>query len=248
MPHHHRISVAALRAVAAAALLASLAPLTLDAQSLRGSHASVRRMYHRARIHHLAFLRTETGVKSAVRRGRLVRLPGNADYQLHGVSFPYALPATRTFVERLASQYHDACGEQLVVTSAVRPSTEQPSNSVARSVHPTGMAVDLRKPEGKCLGWLRGTLRELEGAGLIEATEEHWPAHFHVAVFPKSYTRYVSARTRGTSRRVHTVRRGDTLWELAHDYGTSVAALISANDLAGEQIAPGQKLVIPATD
>jgi len=56
------------------------------------------------------------------------------------------------------------------------------------------MAVDLRKPDGKCLRWLRSTLLELEDTGVIEATEEHNPEHFHVAVFPTKYTRYVQAR------------------------------------------------------
>jgi hypothetical protein len=76
-----------------------------------------------------------------------------------------------------------ACGEQLVVTSALRPTTRQPRNGSARSVHPTGLAIDLRKPGGACLRWLRKTLLRMEQQRLIEATEEFRPPHFHVAVF-----------------------------------------------------------------
>jgi hypothetical protein len=57
----------------------------------------------------------------------------------------------QTFVERLSSQYHNACGERLVVTSLTRPASEQPRNASDRSVHPTGMAIDLRlSTKGTC--------------------------------------------------------------------------------------------------
>jgi hypothetical protein len=53
---------------------------------------------------------------------------------------------TDLFVKRLAGQYRAACGERLVVTSLTRPASLQPRNASDRSVHPTGMAVDLRVP------------------------------------------------------------------------------------------------------
>ncbi|HSQ31871.1 MAG TPA: DUF5715 family protein [Gemmatimonadaceae bacterium] len=172
-------------------------------QSLSGSRASVNRMYRQARAERLTFYETTRGVRSAVARGQLVELVPNGDFELHKVAYPYVRPMTRTFVRRLAAQYRDACGEPLEVTSAVRPATRQPENSVARSVHPTGMAVDLHKPDDSgCLDWLRSTLRELERAGVLEATEEFSPPHFHVAVYPSPYRRYVAARTDSDSRRV----------------------------------------------
>lgn len=171
------------------------------AQSLNGSRASVNRMYRQARAEKLAFYETARGVRKAVARGQLVELVPNEDFQLHAVAYPYVRPMTRTFVRRLAAQYRDACGEPLEVTSAVRPATRQPENSVARSVHPTGMAVDLHKPDDSgCLDWLRSTLRELERAGVLEATEEFSPPHFHVAVYPSPYRRYVAGRTDSESR------------------------------------------------
>jgi hypothetical protein len=57
------------------------------------------------------------------------------------------------------------------------------------------MAIDLRKPNGKCLRWLRSTLLDLEETGVIEATEEYGPPHFHVAVFPSPYESYVAGRS-----------------------------------------------------
>jgi hypothetical protein len=180
-----------------AALLGAIAALPCFAQSLHGSTASVNRMYRHARNAGLSFYETAGGVKKAVASGRLVRVrPDSTNFVLHEVSYPYLRPMTLTFVKRLSRQYRKACGEPLTVTSAVRPETAQPANSVERSVHPTGMAVDLRKPKkASCLRWLRNTLLELEHTGVLEATEEHWPAHFHVAVYESAYRRYVARLT-----------------------------------------------------
>lgn len=179
-------------------LLGALAPVAVaDGQSLRGSLSSVKRMYNAAVREDLHFYETAAGVRNAARKGRFVRLRSNGNTTHERVRWPYVKPTTRTFVDRLGSQYRSACGERLVVTSAVRPARRQPANSTERSVHPTGIAVDLRKPTGKCLRWLRATLLELEGAGVIEATEEYGPPHFHVAVFPSQYERHVAKLTRG---------------------------------------------------
>ena len=172
-----------------------------SAQSLRGSRASVERMHRQARAERLSFFETPRSVRRAVTAGRLVRLEADTTFRLHRVGYPYVRPATRTFVTRIAAQYMDVCGEPLVVTSAVRPATRQPGNSSAQSVHPTGMAIDLRRPDtGPCLRWLRETLLDLERAGVLEATEERAPAHFHVAVFPTPYVRYVAARAKSDER------------------------------------------------
>jgi nucleoid-associated protein YgaU len=246
------------RLVLPAALALCAAPAA--AQSLRGSPASIDRMYNHARSNDITFYRTGTGVRSAARDGELVRMSGNDDYRLAGVSYPYALAATRTFVQRLGAQYREVCGEKLVITSGVRPTTLRLANSTDRSVHPTGMAVDIRKPRGgRCLSWLRETLMHLEREGVIEATEERRPPHFHVAVFPSPYRRYVGgaseARTasRGesssssrSSRTTYRVRNGDSLWEIARRHDTTVDRLRSANDMRSNRIVAGQVLIIPA--
>jgi hypothetical protein len=215
-------------------------------------------MYHEARAESLPFYETPAGVRRAVSAEHLTRLVPNADFTLHEVGYPFVLPATRTFVERLAPQFSAACGEPLEVTSAVRPATRQPANSVARSVHPTGMAVDLHKPTaGKCRSWLRNTLLELEDAGVIETTEEFSPPHFHVAVYPSPYKRYVASRTQAADEvrvasaeaatlQTYRVRAGDTLWDIARAHDTTVETLTTANDLEDDVLQPGQELVIPS--
>jgi hypothetical protein len=247
------------------ALLVLPAALTLGAgpaaaQTLRGSLGSIDRMYNHARSNDLTFYRTGTGVRGAARDGELVRMSGNDDYRLAGVTYPYVLASTRTFVQRLGAQYREVCGERLVVTSGIRPTSFRLANSTDRSVHPTGMAVDIRKPRGgRCLEWLRETLLYLENQGVIEATEERRPPHFHVAVFPAPYRRYVGggpgeARTasRGesssgsrSSRTTYRVRSGDSLWEIARRHDTTVDRLRQANDMRTNRIVAGQVLIIP---
>ena len=234
------------------------------AQSLRGSIASVDRMYDHAVNDGLTFYETTNAVHWAAARGELVQLHSDHGYTMRRVAFPYVRPATLTFVERLADDYERVCDEPLVVTSGVRPESRQPSNSSHRSVHPTGMAVDLHKPTtGRCLTWLRRELLALEGTGVIEATEEHHPAHFHVAVFADEYMRFariqseanptvmIVARTnpapaKQPSRR-YRVREGDSLWSIAQQHSTSVAELMVANRLGSQtKIRAGQTLIIPS--
>jgi hypothetical protein len=224
-------------------------PSAISAQSLRGSPASVDRMYRRAVGSGLHFFESAAGVREALHDGVFVRLTGNSDYRLGNVSYAYVLPSTRAFVQRLAADYHSACGERMVITSGVRPRSMRLSNSVSRSVHPTGMAVDLRKPSRPgCLSWLRRRLSEMEGEGSIEATEEHRPPHFHVAVFPRSTSRHsavTAASAPSSGATTHRVRSGESIWLIARRNGVGVNELERANHLSSARIRPGQLLRIP---
>lgn len=202
-------SVPALRLAALAltvALALALPGATARAQSLRGSRASLVRTYDFAARRDLRFHRTPAGVRRAAKRGRYVRLTGNANYRLHRVTFPYVRPATRAFVLDLSRRYRKACGQRLVVTSAIRPRSAQPANASRLSVHPTGMAVDLRRPSGRCLTWLRRDLLAQERRGLIDGTEERRPAHFHVAVYAAPRPARPAKQSRGSARAVARAR------------------------------------------
>lgn len=157
--------------------------------SLRGSPASMVRQHQVAERNDYTFLRSANEVEEYVEKGLLVPLSGNMDYEVHrGVSYPYARPELRVFVERLALQYRIFCGETLVVTSVTRPKSEQPRNSHPLSVHPTGMALDLRVPQtGECKEWLEERLLQLESEGILDVTRERNPPHYHIALFPDRY-------------------------------------------------------------
>lgn len=257
-----------------AALTIGTAPL--HAQSLKGSRTSMERQNQEAVRYGYTFLRTSQAVTNYVAEGHLVRINPNQHFELHDVSHPYARPAVKTFIDRLSTQYHTACGEKMTVTSLTRPINKQPSNAASDSVHPTGMAVDLRIPATQsCRSWLERTLLSLEGTGVLDVTRERHPAHYHVAVFTRTYENYLASLDQAPSAapaeaitavainasvetvaaaepvvaepRNYTVRRGDTLSVIADRMGTTVSRLRAANGLRGNLIRAGQKLEVPAS-
>ncbi|HUG98101.1 MAG TPA: DUF5715 family protein [Gammaproteobacteria bacterium] len=247
-----------------------------EAQSLRGSTQAMQRQHTVAQQHDYSFLRTSSQVHRFVSSGLLEPLRGNANYELAGVSHPYARPAVRLFVERLSAQYRAACGEKLVVTSLTRPVLNQPRNASDLSVHPAGMAVDLRvSSRSACRRWLEQTLLSLEQRGVLDATRENRPPHYHVALFPNRYSSYVAQLTRATTpvvaratpptapaqtpvrvvsngsqvdeRQTYRINRGDSLWSIARRHGTTVELLQEMNNLRTTQITAGQMITVPAT-
>ncbi len=216
-----------------------------QAQTLRGSPDSVQRQYDIAVRDGFAFVAGAGEIPGLVESGRLLRVAENRNMILHDVSNPYARPAVKLLLDRLSAQYRRACGEKLTVTSLLRPRNRQPANAASNSVHPAGMAVDLRIPDrGRCRSWLEQTLLSLEGSGVLDVTRERWPPHYHVAVFTTPYQNYVAALT--NSNQEYRVRRGDSLWEIAQTMGISVAQLRAANGISGDLINIGQRLQIPA--
>lgn len=156
------------------------------AASLRGSPASMVHQNEVARESQYSFLRTPAEVQEFAQKGLLVPVAGGAGYQVsRGVSHPYARPATQQLVEFLGARHLAACGENMVVTSLTRPQAGQPANAHALSVHPTGMAADLRvSRNAKCREWLESMLLSLESEGVLDVTRERNPPHYHIAVFP----------------------------------------------------------------
>ena len=230
--------------ILAVILLASVG--AAQAQTLRGSKASLQRQYNIAVEDGFAFVARSGQIQGLVDNGELVKVEENRNLALHDVSNPYARPGVKLLLERLGAQYRAACGEPMTVTSLLRPMNRQPANAASNSVHPAGMAVDLRIPRrGRCRSWLEQTLLSLENSGVLDVTRERYPPHYHVAVFTTPYRNYVANLTNGSSRE-YRVRRGDSLWEIAQATGISVARLRSANGISGNIINIGQRLRIPA--
>lgn len=241
-----------IRKLTVALVCVVLTHASAGAQSLKGSAASVERQAAVAQNHDFTYLKTPGQVRRFVKAGLLVRVSSNRNLELSsGVSFPYCRPEVKLFLDRLAGQYRAATGEKLVVTSLTRPISNQPRNASAKSVHPTGMAADIRRPRTrKARRWLERTLLTLEHRGVLEATREHRPPHYHVAVYPQPYEEYVQAKLNGNEDRAgipdtYTVLPGDSLWGIARTMGTSVSSLKQANRMNSTRIYPGQKLQIP---
>ena len=231
----------------ALALVATPAGRAL-AGGLDGSPESMQNQHEVAVEADYSFLRRPADVKHLVEIGRLVRVEGNADYELSKVSFPYARPEVLMFIEHLASEYHAFRLGKLVVTSLTRPTSLQPANAHDLSVHPAGMAVDLRVPADATMRqWLEKRLLTLEDAGAIDVTREHSPPHYHVAVFGE---RYASIAARDDSLRAIAEAReraiadsvraaGDSALAKADRDGTPTPAVLGALTLvaAGVPIA-----------
>ncbi len=232
----------------AALAVAVLTGAPLAAQSLAGSARSLDAQNRQASLHDFTYLSTPAQVRRFVELGYLVPVRGNEDFWLKGVSYPYARPEVRDFIERLAERYREACGEQLVVTSLTRPKTRQPRHASRRSVHPTGMALDLRRSwNRRCRAWLEPVLLEMEGAGVLEATLEYSPPHYHLAVFPAPYRDRGADLVAAVEPTEHRVARGETLWKIASLHDLTVQAVKEANGLRSNRIYPGQILRLPTS-
>lgn len=182
-------------ATAVVALAMASTPLSADVPvSLRGSLEAMERQHLVALDFGAPFVRTPAELDRLVAEGALVRLEGNEDYGFRsGVRVLEARPEMRTFIEYLAADYRAACNEQLIVTSLTRPTSRQPSNAHRLSVHPAGIAVDLRVSQrAECRQWLEATLLEMEGEGLLDVTRERYPPHYHVALFPARYMDFIA--------------------------------------------------------
>jgi LysM repeat protein len=188
-----------------------------QAQTLKGSRESMQKQYRTAVAYGFTFVQTANSLNSAIGTNRLSRVSPDRYLDLHDVSYPYAVPGTKLFLSRLSAQYYSYCGEKLTVTSLLRPRDRQPANSVANSVHPTGMAVDLRVPQSsKCRTWLENTLLSLERENVVDVTRERYPPHYHVAVYARDYETRVAAL-------------GDSKTVTPDDTASSVAAIPDAS-------------------
>lgn len=182
--------------VAGLALLAGVvaAPSPAPASELRGSPNSMRRQHREALQQDYTFLRTPEQLEHFTELGRLEPVVATREVALSKVSFPYARPEVKAFIDRLAGEYRRETGYRLVITSLTRPRSEQPGNAHRLSVHPAGMAVDLRVPSNPAhRAWLESRLLELEELRVIDATRERYPPHYHVAVFGDEFMAYAGS-------------------------------------------------------
>lgn len=181
-----------LRAGLLAVLLMAQA-VVARADTLRGSPSSMAHQHQVAVEEDYTFLRTSKDVEKLAAVGALVTVTDNENLTLSKVSYPYARPEVRDFLERFAARYRETTGMPLVVTSLTRPAATQPRNAHKLSVHPAGMAVDLRIPaDATARAYIERSLLELERAGVLDVTRERSPAHYHIAVFAEAQMRYAA--------------------------------------------------------
>jgi hypothetical protein len=166
----------------------------LVASLVGGCQTTSEQQFRYAVARQVPFLNTEAEYPAHVASGRLVRLEGPFVHVL--ARRPYVLPSTAAFVNELATAYHSfGCG-RLIIRDAFRLTTERPSNGSLYSVHPAGMAVDIRVNgiDEQCESWLTTYFLAKEAEGVVDATREYWKMvrrqrvsnpHFHIVVPPE---------------------------------------------------------------
>lgn len=236
------------RSITGAFMLSVLAAVPASADvpvSLRGSAGAMVRQHTVALEAGYTFVRTPAAMAALEERGELVRLYGNDDYGFReGVRSMVGRPELGVFVERLARDYRAACGEKLIVTSMTRPLNRQPRNAHRLSVHPAGIAVDLRiSQNAACRGWLEETFLLMEEQGLLDGIRERHPPHYHVALFPEAYMAHVrplmeaertAERAYALADRMGVMMAGPMVLDGGHDRGVlwRVLALVPGAFLA----------------
>ena len=223
-------------------------PTPAEAQNLQATANSMALQKKQAERHGFEFFKTPEDVYRAVEQGQLTSVEGNEHFILKEVSFPFTRPEIKSFIELLAEKYHDACGEELVVTSLTRPKNRQPRNASKQSVHQAGMAIDMRRSWNRnCRRWMADTLITLEVNGVLDAMLEWHPQHFHVALFPSQYRQHGAEILDSGERTHYQVTRGDTLWKNAKRHNTDVLAVKEMNGLRSSRIYEGQVLRLPSS-
>lgn len=228
--------------VVAASLLAVVAPVaSAAAGELAGSPRSMQRQHAVAMAEHLDFAMTASQLARLVGSGELVAVESSADVLIDAqVPHRFARPEVRLLIERLGAQYRAATGHQLVVTSLVRPSSEQPRNAHPLSVHPVGMALDLRVPaNARDRAWLERALLALENQGVLDVTRERRPPHYHVAVYPAEYVAYAAKRDS-----VHAAPTAAAVMTRSASTSASATALVAPGAASAPAVDAGDR---PAT-
>ncbi len=130
----------------------------------------------------LPLITTDADYQARISSGYFIRLE-SPFMEVHARR-PYALPSTVVFVAELAREYYNAGCGLLVVKDALRLTSERPSNGSLYSVHPAGMAVDIRTKyiPTECADWLRTYINQKEAEGKVDGTQEWKPEHLHVVV------------------------------------------------------------------
>ena len=147
------------------------------------------RQFRYAEANGIPFARNERDYQDLVARGQFVRLRHPA--LTIAARRPYVLPTTAQFIYEIADAFSGAGCRGLRINDAARLVSERPSNGSVYSVHPAGMALDLRviNLSARCYEVLTNILSMAEMRGQADATREHRPPHFHVVVVQDSRPR-----------------------------------------------------------
>lgn len=120
--------------------------------------------------------------------------------------------------------------------------------SITLAARQAGMSVDALKYIN---GAFRGDTISTDNAAYLLLPSRH-AQQFHLGMAEQPHASGDTLLTRlepgsqhenkPAARRTHQVRRGESLWQIAHDYSVSIGQLQQLNHLSGDTIKPGQVL------
>ncbi len=208
-------------------------------RSTRAAARHLRDLYERYENWELAFSAYNAGPR---RVERAVRYAGTSDYW-RMVHRRYALPReTRNYVPKLIAAFQIAQDLPGYGFGAVTAASEPPWETIEI---PGGLPI-------------KAVARQLN---IPETDLRTMNRHLRRAISPPSETSYINIPTGHAEPLqawidagdlpledwgdVYIVRRGDTLWEIAQAYGSSVYEIRSLNNMRSSRIYPGQQLIVP---
>ena len=181
---------------------------TFSSPILKGSPESQQRQNQEADRSGLSRVTNTVELDMLKKHGLLIKIPETPGIKIDprlNEQFHVVRPWTAEFLSDLGKKFKKRFKSDLQVNSATRTIVYQedlakhnknaaPVTGDTRSAHLTGAAIDIAKIPltHKQKQWLRKELEELENENLIEATEEHFQAVFHIMVFMN----YANSNTR----------------------------------------------------
>jgi len=168
---------------------------------LKGSIASQIKQNHEADKSGLIRIADSEELELFKENGLLIKIPDALGVKIDprlDARFCYIRPSTARFLINLGKEFQMRFNASLQINSAIRTVERQkiiaennlnaaPTEGDRMSSHLTGASIDIaKKPLNRVQKkWLRAKLMKLELDDLIEATEEHRQAVFHIMVFER---------------------------------------------------------------
>ncbi|MCE7041199.1 lytic transglycosylase domain-containing protein [Dyadobacter sp. CY312] len=154
-------------------------------------------------------------------------------------AFPYAFASTGQ-----NDEYEEEADE---ATPTTVKRTKRTSHTVRRGETLLSISKKYRVSVSQLKQWnrlRRSNIMRGQHLVIMKEVKEVVPSAAKIAVVAAAKPEKEYEKTRKLKMRYHTVQQGDTLWTISQRYGLPLDHLKKANKIRGNEIKPGQKLII----